>query len=186
MNDNDIIELFWQRDESAITETDLKYGKYLFVIADNIVHDKLDCEECLQDTYLGAWNSIPPTKPNIFKAFLTTIMRRVAVNRYNLHMRKKSIPSQMTISLQELEDTLASDDEVIHEYDAAQLGRVISDYLRTLSKRKQYIFMSRYYVAEPIDTIADDLNISRSMVNKELSSIRNGLKEKLESEGYLL
>ena len=83
ISDNEIIELYWSRDESAIKETDLKYGKYLFAVSFNIVHDNLDCEECLNDTYLGAWNSIPPARPNVLKAYLTVIIRRISVNKYN-------------------------------------------------------------------------------------------------------
>ena len=78
LNDEEIIELYWERNERAIDETDFKYKKYLFVIAYNILNDKLDCEECLNDTYLGAWNAMPPSRPNALKAFLTVIMRRIA------------------------------------------------------------------------------------------------------------
>lgn len=94
------------------------------------------------------------------------------------------IPSEMTVSLSELEDFIADDEDIDAGFDAGRLGRVISDFVRSLSQRRQFIFMSRYYVADPIDTIARDLNLSRSMVNKELAEIRKALKEKLESEGY--
>ena len=184
MTDEAIVELYWNRDENAIMETDFKYKKYLFSIAYNLLREKLDCEECLNDTYLGAWNSIPPSRPNVLKAFLTTITRRIAIKRYHASVRKKVIPSEMTVSLSELEDFIASDDEIGADFDTERLGRVISDFVRTLSERRQFIFMSRYYVADPIDTIAHDLSLSRSTVNKELAAIRSALKEKLESEGY--
>ncbi len=184
MNDEKIVELYWERDEKAIEETDFKYKKYLFSIAYNVVHDQLDCEECLNDTYLGAWNAMPPSRPNVLKAFLTTITRRSAIKRYHSKFRQNVIPSEMTVSLSELEDFVAGNEDVDADFDAERLGRVISDFVRSLSERKQFIFMSRYYVADPIDTIADDLNLSRSMVNKELAAIRRALKEKLESEGY--
>ena len=186
MSDEKIIELYWLRNEKAIAETDFKYKKALYAIAYNIVHDRLDCEECLNDTYLGAWNAIPPSKPNMLKAFLTTIMRRIAINRYHNNLRKSVIPSEMTLSLSELADFISSDDCIEAEFDSQRLGHIISDFVRALSKRKQFIFMSRYYVAEPIDTIARDLNVSRSTINKELAAIRKSLKEKLESEGYLI
>ena len=185
MDDEKITELYWNRDEKAIEETDFKYKKYLFSIAYNIVHDRLDSEECLNDTYLGAWNAIPPTKPNVLKAFLTTITRRIAIKRYHSNLKQNVIPSEMTVSLSELEDFIAGDGDVDSEFDAERLGRVISDFVRSLSDRRQFIFMSRYYLADPIDTIASDLSLSRSMVNKELATIRSALKEKLESEGYL-
>ena len=184
MDDEKIIELYWKRDEKAMEETDFKYKKYLFSIAYNVVYNRLDCEECLSDTYLGVWNAIPPTKPNALKAFLTTIIRRIAIKRYHSNLKQNVIPSEMTVSLSELEGFVAGDEDVGAEFDAERLGHIISDFVRSLSERRQFIFMSRYYVADPIDTIASDLSLSRSMVNKELAAIRSALKEKLESEGY--
>ena len=184
MDDDKIVALYWERNEKAIEETDIKYKKYLFSIAYNVVHDRLDCEECLNDTYIGAWNAMPPSKPNMLKAFLTTITRRIAIKRYHSNLKQSVIPSEMTVSLSELEIFLADDGDVDSEFDSERLGRVISDFVRSLSERRQFIFMSRYYVADPIDTIASDLSLSRSMVNKELAAIRSALKEKLESEGY--
>ena len=184
LSDEKIIELYWERDEKAIDETDRKYKKYLFSIAYNILREKLDCEECLNDTYLGAWNAIPPSRPNVLKAFLTTIARRIAIKRYHRNLKKSVIPSEMTVSLSELEDFVAGDEDVIADFDAENLGRVISDFIRSLSERRRFIFMSRYYLSEPIETIARELNLSRSMINKELAAIRTALKEKLESEGY--
>ena len=184
MDDERIVELYWERDEKAIKETDFKYKKYLFSIAYNVVHDRLDCEECLNDTYLDAWNAIPPSRPNVLKAFLTTITRRIAIKRYHSKLKQNVIPSEMTVSLSELEDFIAGDEDVEADFDEERLGRVISDFVRSLPGRRQFIFISRYYVADPIDTIASDLRLSRSMVNKELAAIRNALKEKLESEGY--
>ncbi len=185
MRDEEIIELYWLRDETAITETDRKYKSYLLTVAYNIVHDSLDCEECLNDTYIGAWNTMPPSRPRVLKAFLTTIMRRIAINCYHVNTRKKSIPSELSVSLSELGEWIADDsDSVSAEFDARRLAAVISDYIRALPERRKFIFMSRYYLAEPIDSIARELGLSRSMINKELAAIRSGLKEKLESGGY--
>ena len=184
LDDEKIVELYWERDEKAIEETDFKYKKYLFSIVYNVVHDRLDCEECLDDTYLAAWNAMPPSRPNVLKAFLTTITRRIAIKRYHRNLKQSVIPSEMTVSLSELEDFIAGDEEVDADFDAVRLGHVLSDFVRSLSERRQFIFMSRYYVAESIDTIAGDLRLSRSMVNKELAAIRCALKEKLEGEGY--
>ena len=182
ISDEAIIALYWNRDEKAIEETDFKYNKYLFTIAYHIVHDPHDCEECLNDTYLAIWNAIPSSKPNVLKAFLTTIVRRVAINRYHSNLRQ----TELTVSLSELEDFLSDDEDVDSQFDAKELGRVISDFVRSLTPRRRFIFMSRYYAADPINTIARELNLSRSMVNKELAVIRSALKEKLESEGYIL
>lgn len=182
MNDEKIVDLYWARDEKAIEETDLKYRKYLYTVAYNIVHDRLDSEECLNDTYLGAWHAMPPSRPNVLKAFLTVIARRIAVKRYHGSLRH----SEMTVALAELEDFIKGDGDVDADFDARRLGEVISAFVRTLSPRKQFIFMSRYYTADPIDEIAKDLRVSRSTVNKELFAIRSVLKVKLESEGYFI
>ena len=184
LSDKKIIELYWERNERAIDETDHKYKKYLFSIAYNVLHEKLDCEECLNDTYLGAWNAIPPSRPNVLKAFLATIARRIAIKRYHRNLKKSVVPSEMTVSLTELEDFIMGDEDIGADFDAERLGKVLSDFVRSLSERKRFVFISRYYMAEPIETIASELSLSRSMINKELAAIRTALKEKLESEGY--
>ena len=184
LEDDEIIELYWQRNEAAIAETDLKYRKYLFIIAYNILNEKLDCEECLNDTYLGAWNAIPPTRPNVLKAFLTTIIRRTAMKRYQHKNRQRAVPSEMTGSLSELEACVSGDGDVEADFDAERLGKIIRDFVRSLGKRRQFIFMSIYYAADSIDVIARDLKLSRSMINKELAAIRSDLAKTLEKEGY--
>lgn len=186
LDDETIIMLYWARNEKAIEETDFKYKRYLFSIAFAVLHDKQDCEECVNDTYLGAWNAMPPTKPTVLKAFLTTIAHRIAIKRYHSARRMRAVPSEMTVSLSELEDFIAGEGDPAADFDAKRLGGIISDFIRSLSDRRQYIFMSRYYMAEPIDTIAGDLALSRSTVNKELAAIRAALKETLECEGYLI
>ena len=184
LSDEKIIELYWVRDEQAIEETDRKYRKYLYVVANNILSDSIDSEECLGDTYLKTWNAIPPTRPRILQAFLTTVLRRCAINRYHKRARKGVIPSEMTVALSEIENCLADEDNVDETIEAKRLGEVISDFVRSLDRRKRYIFMSRYYLAEPIDKIASELMVSRSTVNKDIAYIRDALKEKLISEGY--
>ncbi len=186
LDDTKIIELYWSRDEAAITATDVKYRKHLFSVAYHILGDRLDCEECLNDTYLGAWNAIPPQRPTALKAFLTTVMRRIAINRYHANRKKRAVPSEMTVSLNELEEFISDDGDPSADFEAARLGHIISQFLRSLSDRRRFIFMSRYYMAEPIDQIAKELHLSRSMVNKELAAIRSALKKTLESEGYIL
>jgi RNA polymerase sigma-70 factor (ECF subfamily) len=184
LDDEKIIDLYWERNERAIDETDFKYKKYLYVIAYNILNDKLDCEECLNDTYLGAWNAMPPSKPNSLKAFLTVIMRRVAIKRYHNKSRVRVVPSEMTVSLSEIEAFVSGEEDVEADFDAEKMGQTISNFIRSLPPRRQFIFMSRYYTADSIDVIAKNLNLSRSMVNKELAAIRVSLREALEKEGY--
>ena len=186
LSDEAIISLYWDRNDKAIEETDFKYKNYLYTIAYNIVHDELDCEECINDTYLGVWNAIPPSRPRVLKAFLITIMRRVAIKRYHKNRQKGAVPSEMTVSLSELDDFLSEDSDISANFDAKELGRILSSFIRALPERKRYIFISRYYSAEPIDTIAKELRLSRSMIHKELAAIRCALRETLESEGYIV
>ena len=185
MSDEQIVELYWQRDERAIRETDRKYQHFLLTVAHNILRDAQDCEECLNDTYLGAWNAIPPARPKVLQAFLATIMRRTAIDRYKAGKRQKRIDSELTVSLSEVEEFL-SDGDADSEETARELGRIISEYVRSLPKRRMYIFMSRYYTARPIGEIARLLGCSESTVNKEIAAIKRDLKEMLEKEGYSL
>lgn len=178
--DEQIIELYWQREEAAIQETDKKYGQFLFRIAYNILHDRLDCEECQNDTYLGVWNAIPPTRPTVFPAFITQIMRRIAINRYKEKTSKKRIPSELTVSMEDVNETLHSDDTVETEYAAEEVGKIINDYVRELSDQQRYIFIDRFYLAEPVETIANDLSISVPTVYREIEKIKQGLKLHLE------
>lgn len=184
MSDEKIIELYFKRDEQAITQTDIKYRNFLLSIAYNIVHDTCDCEECLNDTYEDTWNSIPPARPSLLQAFLAAIMRRTAIDLYKTKKRQKRISSEFTVSLSEIEDFISSRDDTFSSVDANELGRVISDFVRSLSQRKMYIFMSRYYTFRPINEISKLLGCSESTVNKEIASIKKQLKEKLKEEGY--
>ena len=184
MSDEQIVDLYWQRDEQAIKETDIKYKKFLISVAYNIVNDMRDSEECLNDTYIGAWNAIPPARPILLQAFLATIMRRTAIDCYKARKRQKRIASELTVSLSEVEGFISFDDDMDSAADARALGRVISDFARSLSDRRMYIFMSRYYFARPIKEIARLLECSESTVNKEIASLKRDLKEKLEKEGY--
>ena len=184
MSDEKIIELYFKRDEQAIAQTDIKYRNFLLSIAYNIVHDTCDCEECLNDTYKDTWNSIPPARPSFLQAFLAAIMRRTAIDLYKTKTRQKRISSEFTVSLSEIEDFISSRDDTFSSVDANELGRVISDFVRSLSQRKMYIFMSRYYIFRPINEISKLLGCSESTVNKEIASIKKQLKEKLKEEGY--
>ena len=184
LSDENIVELYWARDERAIDETDAKYGRYLYAVAFNIVGDKSDCDECLNDTYLGAWNSMPPERPRALKAYLTVIMRRTATDVYKSGTRKKRVPVSITSSIEEIGELIPSASDVDEELAAKDLAAVIDGFVRSLNERQMYIFMSRYYLSRPIGEIARTLLCSISTVNKELAAIRAALKEKLESEGF--
>lgn len=182
LSDDKIVELYWNREERAIKATDEKYGNYLLSIAYNIVHDELDCEECLNDTYLGTWNSIPPARPTAFQAFISKIMRCIAINKFKANHAQKRIPSEVLITLDEMDDFIPSEnpnEKII----ASELSRIISEYLETLDENSATMFICRYYYSDKIDDIADMMKIHRSTVFRALSAIREGLKEKLIEEG---
>lgn len=184
LSDEAIIDLYWNRDETAIRATDDKYGRYLYAIAYNIVRDDPDCEECLNDTYLSTWNRIPPTKPNIFQIFLSKITRNVAVDKYRTRNAAKRIPSELTLSLEELDECIPSDSTVEGDYATREIGDILYAYLRKLNRRSLMIFICRYYFADSIASIAEMLKVSESTVFRELAKIREGLKTRLEQEGY--
>ena len=185
MEDKDIVELYWQREEKAIDETDYKYRRYLYTIAYNVLFDNLDCEECLNDTYLGTWNSIPPAKPTLLQSFLSKIMRNIALDRYRKNTAQKRIPSELTMSLEELDAYMPSADSVEEEYLVKEVSRLLNGYLHGLDERSEFVFICRYYCADRISTIANLLNVSENTVFRDLTSIREGLRELLKKEGFL-
>ena len=183
--DEEIVELYWQRSEQAIWETDRKYKKFLLSVANNILHNLRDNEECLNDTYIGAWNAIPPARPMILQAFLASIMRRTAINRFHANNCQKRVASEFAVSLSELEDFIADKGDMEEEMEAKELSRLISDFVKSLPDRQMYIFVSRYYIADPLLTISKELSCSVATVKRELAKIKSGLKRRLESEGYI-
>ena len=185
-NDEKIVDMYWERNPDAIQETDHKYGKVLRSVAYNILFDDLDCEECQNDAYLGIWNAIPSARPTVFSAFIMRIMRWTAISRYKEKSRKKRIPSQLTISLEDLADSISSDMQVEEECEAKELGRMISDYVWSLNERQRYLFVDRYYLAEQVEKTASDLSISVQSAYRELRKIKQGLKEYLERNGVYI
>ena len=184
--DEQIIDLYWKRDEDAIKQTDRKYGKYLYVIAYNIVHDRLDCEECLNDTYLGTWNRIPPQRPNVFQVFLSRIMRNIAIDKFRHNRASKRVPSEMLVSLEELDDCMPSAPSTEDELANDRLGKLLNDFVQALDDRKQFIFVCRYYYADKVSSIAHMLQLGEATIFRELAEIRENLKNHLEKEGICL
>lgn len=185
LSDEEINGLFFERDEKAIAEVDKKYGEYLKAVAVNMTGDRRDAEECVNDAYLYAWNSIPPNRPASLQAYLTTLIRRAALDLIKKSKRARRIPKKLYAPLDELTD-LISDGGADEMLDSRELSAVIDRYVRSLPSRQKYIFMSRYYVNRSVKEIAEKLDMSVSTVNKELSLIRSGLKEKITKEGYML
>jgi RNA polymerase sigma-70 factor (ECF subfamily) len=180
--DEEIIDMYWKRNPDAIQETDRKYGRLVKDIAYKILYDNLDCEECQNDTYLKIWNSIPSFKPPKFISYIIQLGRQISIDRYREKSRMKRVPSQLTISLGELE-SVGSGLSIEEIYEAKEVGKMISDYIRTLSERQRYIFMDRYYFSETIEKTAADLSISTDIAYREIRKIKQGLREYLERNG---
>jgi RNA polymerase sigma-70 factor (ECF subfamily) len=185
MSDEEIIALYWQRDENAIRATDAKYRDYLMAIARNIVRDLRDCEECLNDTYLDAWNAIPPKRPTLLQAFLATIMRRTAIDRHRANTRERRVPTDAIDSFDELEYVIAGGEQPAKVAEAEHLASLISSYVRALSKRRKYVFMARYFAARSIAEVAKALSCSEATVNRDIARVRDELRALLRKEGYL-
>ena len=184
LQDDEIIALYWKREERAIEATDVKYGKYLYTIAYNILRDGLDSEECLNDTYLGTWNAIPPNKPTAFRVFLSKITRNIALGRFRKATAAKRIPSEVIVSLDELDEGLCFEVGEDEKYIIHEMSRILNAYLRTLSDHDAFIFVCRYYYSDTVDYIAKLLGVSGNTVLRDLAKIRMGLKEALKKEGY--
>ena len=184
MEDPEIIDLYWERSEDAISETDLMYKGLCMHVANNILHDASDAEECLNDTYLAAWNAIPSRRPKYFPAFLCRIVRNLALKRCELNSAKKRNP-EVLLSLDELDDCIPSGEDVEAAFDAAELGRNISDFLRKQPKRNRMIFLRRYWYYDSISEISDNFGMSENAVKQLLFRMRTQLKKHLESEGSL-
>lgn len=180
--DDFIIECFFSKDKNALSYVSTKYGSYLQKIAYNILADSLDAEECVNDTYMKIWNSIPPDKPKCFQAYIARIARNTALNKYKERSRSKRIPSECTVALEEIADFIPDFSDVEKENEARRLKQTIDAFVRALSKRQRYIFICRYYCTDSIEDIAKSLCISGSMVFHELSDIRKKLKNKLIKE----
>jgi RNA polymerase sigma-70 factor (ECF subfamily) len=183
MEDQKIIELFFARSELAIQALAAKYEKLLYKISFHILQDSEDVEECLNDTYLGTWNAIPPAKPSIFQVFLSKIMRNIAVVRYKKNTAAKRVPSEMTVSLDELDNYVPYDASVEHDYAVFQISRLLSQYLRSLPEKRAFIFVCRHYCSDRISDIAEMLHVSESTIFRELNTIKKGLRELLIKEG---
>lgn len=148
--DDAIIALYFARDEQAITETDRKYGKYLQKIAYTILRNESDSEECRNDTYVNAWNNIPPTNPTVLSAYLSKIIRSLAVDKWRQDRRQKRVPPEQMETFSELEGVLPADETVQAALDSRLITDAINAYLEDANERDRYIFLSRYYYFRPM------------------------------------
>ena len=178
-----LTDLFFDRDERAIKETQMEYGDYCLSVAYNILGDMLDAEECVNDAYLRVWNSIPPARPNNFKAFIAKITRNLAIDRIKRKTAQKR--SGATVAFEELEATLYSQEHFIsEEMGIAELQAAINSFLYTQTPRNRAIFILRYFYGDPVSTVAKKMSTSESNTSKILTKTRQELKEYLQKEGY--
>ena len=179
MEDRDIIEMYFARDERAISATSVKYGGYCGSIAMNILSSREDTEECLNDTWLRAWNSIPPHRPDILRVFLGKITRNLALDRYKAQTAQKRAGGELAVSLDELDECIG----IVDERESAEIGESISRFLRTQPKETRSVFVCRYFYCDSIADIARRFGISEAKVKTLLFRTRSKLKIHLEGEG---
>lgn len=182
MDDNAIIELYFQRNESAVRETAVKYGGFIRYIAFGITGNNEDSEECENDTYLKIWNSVPPERPEYFKAYIGKIVRNCAIGIWRKNTASKR-NGGLTVLLDELSECIPSNENVENEFLAKETGELINTFLRKLSKEDRAVFILRYYYGDSIKNIAERSSLSPSDISSKLFRLRNKLKKELEKEG---
>lgn len=185
MEDREIVTLFFERSERALTELNRKYGALCTGIARNILQDPLDAEECVNDAYLGVWNTIPPQKPEALAAYVCRLVRNRAITRYHANTAAKR-NSFYDAALDELGDSLACTDTVESALAAEQLPAVLDAFLDTLRAEERVLFVRRYWYADSLEEAAARLHISRGLAAVRLSRTRAKLRDHLKKEGYEL
>ena len=183
MDDNAIMDLYWSRNEQAIAETQQKYGGYCWSIAQNILHNRSDVEECVNDTWLQTWNSLPPQRPQVFPVYLGTITRNLSLNRCRSAAAQKRGAGKLTLAYDELEESIPDTSTVEQQVALRTLGREIDRFLRTLSHKDCCIFLRRYWYMDTTRQIAQRYHMTESGIKVNLHRTRKKLKQHLEQEG---
>ena len=185
MVDEKIIELFFERSEQAIKEVDAKYGRVYHNISYNILFDRMDAEECVNDAYLGAWNAIPPVRPNPLLTYLCKIVWNLSLKRYYM---KEAIKRNSTydVAMEELEAYLSSPNTVEAEVEAKELARIIESFLDTLSVENRVIFLRRYWFSDTYSDIAQRVGLTEKNVSVRLTRTRSKMREYLLERGVLV
>lgn len=182
MDDSKILDLYFERSEIAIHETDIKYGRLLRHIAFNILRTSHDSLECVDDTYMKAWETIPPERPQFFKAFLAKITRNISINRYNANRRSRSPNTDM--ALDELEECIpAAGGDLSEDID---LKDAINDFLASLGQAQRQVFVKRYFYMMSVAEIARDMSLTVSNVKVTLMRARDSLRDHLEKAGITI
>ena len=185
MEDEKIIELFFERSEQGIRELDIKYGKICHKLSYNIVNSRQDAEECVNDAYLGAWNAIPPVHPNPLLSYIVKIVRNISLKIYwKKQAAKRS--GHYTMALEEIEGCIADPKTVEEEIEAKELARIIEAFLDTLTLENRVIFMRRYWFADSYKDIAEFVGLSEKNISVRLTRIREKMKQYLLERGVFL
>lgn len=182
MDDRQIVALYHERDETAITETQSKYGARLRAVSMNLVFDRLDAEECVNDTYMKAWNSMPPERPSRLFAFLARITRNISMHRLDYRSAKKRNALICELS-NELMECIPNPSDGMDEYKSGSVAEIISDFLGTVDETAQALFVRRYWYGDSIRELAQSCGLSESGVKSKLFRTRNKLREVLQEEG---
>ena len=185
MTDTEIINLFFERSEQAIEELDKKHGRAVASVARNILRNAQDTEECVNDTYLGAWNAIPPHRPSPLRTFVCKIARNLATMKYHSNTAVKR-NSQYDLALDELEEYLSDRNSVEETYEAKELAEAINGFMATLNYSDRFIFTRRYWYSDPVKDIAKMAHSTTNSVTVRLFRIREKLRLYLEKEGLLV
>lgn len=186
MEDQAIIALYLAREERALEETDRKYGSYCWTIANNILRNREDTEECVNDTYLKAWNAIPPAKPNILSSFLGRITRNLSLDRYKAGHASKRGGGNLPVALEELEECVPGVSSVEQAVAEAELSRAVDRFLRMLPEKECCLFLRRYWYVDSMADIAKRYHMAEGTVKSTLHRTRQKLRVYLEKEGVSL
>lgn len=184
MEDAKIVQLYWDRDQNAIVETANKYGNYCTSIAKNILGNREDAQECVNDTYMNAWNSMPPHRPNMLSTFLGKITRNLAFNRYKHNNTAKRGGGEIATVLDELSECVSGKDSVEQEIEYKELVKAIDSFLDTLSEEKRSIFICRYWYTDSISNIAKRHGMRENAVSMTLNRLRAKLQKYLVERGF--
>ena len=183
MDDTGIIDLFWARDERALTETERKYGPYCRTVSYHILKNRQDAEECVNDTWVRAWNAMPPQRPYALGAFLAKITRNLSLTRYRGARAQRRGGGQLPLILEELQDMTADGPEQLLE--ASELSRLLDTFLRQLPQKDCCVFMRRYWYMDSLEDIARRYHMALGSVKSSLFRTRKKLRNYLEEEGIL-
>ena len=184
MEDTKIIQLYWDRNQQAISETAIKYGAYCTSIARNILGNHEDAEECVNETYFQTWNTIPPHRPNRLSTFLGKITRNLSFNQYKLTHANKRGRGETPAILDELSECVSGKQDVEQEMEYYELVKILDDFLDSLPSKKRSIFICRYWYNDSLTEIAKQFHMKENAVSMTLQRIRKKLKQYLVERGY--